>query len=386
VQAACVVAGKGPAMSVVVRQSKKGWLEVDIRVRLPDGSEVRERKKAPCTSRKAAERWGEQRAAQFAVNGPPRPKKEVPTLEEFKARFIRDYVKANRLKASGIAHKETYLRLYLIPVLGKERLDAISNADVQRLKSSMEGKSAKTVNNALTVLGKMLRVALEWDVLDVMPCTVRLLKTKHPEMEFYEEDEYARLVEGATKAEDRALITVLLGGDAGLRSGEMTALEWTDIDVRRSLLHVNRAQWKEHVGSPKGGKSRTVNMTTQLIAALKAHRHLKGPRVLYSDDGSVADRDALSSWIRRAERRAGLKVTGRLHILRHTFCSRLAMRGATAKAIQELAGHVSLSTTQRYMHLSPAAKENAIRMLDGPIPGTAFGDSLETGAGEGAKH
>jgi len=373
-------------MSVVVRQSKKGWLEVDIRVRLPDGSEVRERKKAPCTSRKAAERWGEQRAAQFAVHGPPRPKKEVPTLEEFKARFIRDYVKANRLKASGIAHKETYLRLYLIPVLGKERLDAISNADVQRLKSSMEGKSAKTVNNALTVLGKMLRVALEWDVLDVMPCTVRLLKTKHPEMEFYEEDEYARLVEGATKAEDRALITVLLGGDARLHNKKMTALEWTDIDVRRSLLHVNRAQWKEHVGSPKGGKSRTVNMTTQLIAALKAHRHLKGPRVLYSDDGSVADRDALSSWIRRAERRAGLKVTGRLHILRHTFCSRLAMRGATAKAIQELAGHVSLSTTQRYMHLSPAAKENAIRMLDGPIPGTAFGDSLETGAGEGAKH
>jgi integrase len=151
-------------------------------------------------------------------------------------------------------------------------------------------------------------------------------------------------------------------------------------------LHVNRAQWEEHVGSPKGGKSRTVPMTAHLAAALKTHRHLKGPRVLYSDDGSVADRDALASWIRRAERRAGLKVSGRLHILRHTFCSRLAMRGATAKAIQELAGHVSLMTTQRYMHLSPAAKETAIRMLDGPIPGTGFGDSLETGAGEGANH
>ena len=47
--------------------------------------------------------------------------------------------------------------------------------------------------------------------------------------------------------------------------------------------------------------------------------------MLYSDDGSVADRDALSGWIERAERRAGLEVTGRLHILRDTFCSRLAM-------------------------------------------------------------
>ena len=60
------------------------------------------------------------------------------------------------------------------------------------------------------------------------------------------------------------------------------------------------------------------------------------------------------------------KPLGRLHILRHTFCSRLAMRGATAKSIQELAGHQHLSTTQRYMHLSPAARESAIRLLDAP--------------------
>ncbi|HET7752510.1 MAG TPA: tyrosine-type recombinase/integrase, partial [Anaeromyxobacteraceae bacterium] len=51
-------------------------------------------------------------------------------------------------------------------------------------------------------------------------------------------------------------------------------------------------------------------------------------------------------------------------ILRHTFCSRLAMLGAPTKAIQELAGQQSLTTTQRYMHLSPAAKESAIRLLD----------------------
>ena len=64
-----------------------------------------------------------------------------------------------------------------------------------------------------------------------------------------------------------------------------------------------------------------------------------------------------------------------VHILRHTFCSHLAMRGAPARAIQELAGHQDLGTTQRYMHLSPAAIENAIRLLDGP---TARGDNLET--------
>ena len=50
----------------------------------------------------------------------------------------------------------------------------------------------------------------------------------------------------------------------------------------------------------------------------------------------------------------------------HTFCSHLSMRGAPARAIQELAGHADLTMTQRYMHLSPAALDAAIRLLDEP--------------------
>jgi site-specific recombinase XerD len=53
-----------------------------------------------------------------------------------------------------------------------------------------------------------------------------------------------------------------------------------------------------------------------------------------------------------------------VHVLRHTFCSHLAMKGAATRAIQELAGHQDLTTTQRYMHLSPSAIEGAIRLLD----------------------
>ena len=76
-------------------------------------------------------------------------------------------------------------------------------------------------------------------------------------------------------------------------------------------------------------------------------------------------------------------MTGRLHILRHTFCSRLAMRGATAKAIQELAGHVSLSTTQRYMHLSPASLNQAIQLLEA-VPAVGRGESGERRVADGA--
>ena len=65
-------------------------------------------------------------------------------------------------------------------------------------------------------------------------------------------------------------------------------------------------------------------------------------------------------------------------MLRHTFCSHLAMRGAPARAIQELAGHRELSTTQRYMHLSPTAVESAIRLLDQPIPGSGGGEDTSS--------
>jgi len=71
----------------------------------------------------------------------------------------------------------------------------------------------------------------------------------------------------------------------------------------------------------------------------------------------------LQCLVRAAARRAGLKHEG-VHVLRHTFCWHLAMRGAPARAIQELAGHKDLATTRRCMHLSPAATVQAIRLLD----------------------
>ena len=68
--------------------------------------------------------------------------------------------------------------------------------------------------------------------------------------------------------------------------------------------------------------------------------------------------------------------------MRLTFCSDLAMRSAPARAIQELAGYQDLATTQRYMHLSPAAIEGAIRLLDQGRSGRGRGDILETAGDE----
>jgi integrase len=370
-------------MSVNTRLYRRGGWEVDIRLVLPDNSEHRERRKAPVTSKTAAQRWGEARAREWyhelthpqAKDNAP---KEVPTLETFWPRFVDGYARANRQKPSGIAAKETIGRVHLIPALGSQRLDAITTEGVQQLKRHLQDRAPKTVNNVLTVLNVVLKKAVEWDVIDRVPCAIRLLSIPKPSARFHDFDEYERLVAAAKRSEPLAYLAVLLGGEAGLRCGEMMALEWRDVDLEKRQLCVQRSEWKGHVTVPKSGRLRYVPLTSRLANALRAFRHLKGPRVLSSADGGALTQREVQGLVRRAARRANLRNVG-VHVLRHTFCSHLSMRGAPVRAIQELAGHQELGTTQRYMHLSPAAIEGAIRLLDQRSAVAQFGDMLETG-------
>jgi integrase len=155
----------------------------------------------------------------------------------------------------------------------------------------------------------------------------------------------------------------------------MMALEWSDVDLARRQLSVARSEWKGRVTSPKGGRVRHVPLKERLAKALGDARHQRGRRVLSDEKGTSLTQRAIQGLLLRAAREAG--VRDGVHILRHTFCSHLAMRGAPARAIQELAGHQDLATTQRYMHLSPAALENAIRLLETDTRPEPVGDMLE---------
>ena len=67
--------------------------------------------------------------------------------------------------------------------------------------------------------------------------------------------------------------------------------------------------------------------------------------------------------LKRACKRAGLRQIG-WHVLRHTFASHLVMRKAPIKAVQELMGHSTITMTERYAHLSPDVRKDAVRLLD----------------------
>jgi integrase len=349
------------------RSEREGW-EVDIRAMLPDGTKFRERVKAPVSSRSDALRWGRAREAFLLQNG-GKPKEtaspEVPTLGVFWPRFMEGYAEANKEKPNHLATRKRIWRKHLEPAFGAMRLDAISDEAVQRFKGRLAKLSNKSINNVLTNLRRCLAVAVEWKVIPATPCRIRQLKAARPIVSFYEEAEYERLVEAAAKQDTGTLVAVLLGGEAGLRLGEILALEWPDVDTQRGLLKVQRAVSDDgSVTLPKGGRPRIVPTTVRLRDALARHRHLRGDRVITGDDGTGVDKWALKWMVDVAERRAGLRKGGRLHILRHTFCSRLASRNVPMLSIKELAGHQSLETTQRYMHLSAAAPREAIKALE----------------------
>ena len=372
-------------MSVKVRPYRNGGFEVDILWRAPDGRRQRERKRLSTTSKSAAQRWGEQREGVLLRNGPATKQKEVPTLKEFVTRFIDGHARSNRQKPSGIAAKEMILRVHLVPKLGDRKLDAIKSEDVQCLKRDLQAKAPKTVNNILAVLSVLLKKAVEWEVIKRMPCSVNLLPVPKGSAEFHDFDEYERLIEAGRILDPRTHLIVLLGGDAGMRCGEIMALEWSDVDLVKRQICIRRSDWNGHVTTPKGGRFRHVPLTRRLAGALGQHRHLRSARVVCQDGaGKPLTRQMVQTRAKRAARKAGLSNHG-VHILRHTFCSHLAMRGAPARAIQELAGHKDLSMTQRYMHLSPAALDAAIRLLEqpaGPVNpghhGGGRGDSVET--------
>ena len=212
-------------MSVKVRRYRRGGWEVDITVLLPDGIRFRERKKASVSSLTGARRWGEARERELLRNGPARVRKEVPTLRDFVPRFLEGYARANRQKPSGIAGKETILRVHLVPALGARHLDAITTEDVQRLKRALENRSPKTVNNVLTVLNTLLKQAVAWDVIETVPCTIRLLKAPRAAVRFHDFEAFERLVVAADRLDRTTRLLVLLGGEAGLRCGEMMALK-----------------------------------------------------------------------------------------------------------------------------------------------------------------
>jgi len=149
---------------------------------------------------------------------------------------------------------------------------------------------------------------------------------------------------------NRAIFETLYS--SGVRVSELEGLNIFDVDVKKCLIRV--------VG--KGNKERIVPIGTKAMAAIKAYRKRlqkeagigednNTPLFLNKDQGRLTSR-SIARILDKTARECGLLIPVSPHALRHTFATHMLDAGADLRVVQELLGHKSLSTTQKYTHVS----------------------------------
>jgi len=159
-------------------------------------------------------------------------------------------------------------------------------------------------------------------------------------------------------------LAVALGAMAGLRMGEVRALEVRDVDFEGHRILVRRAMSEETSLTPKSGHEREVPLAAGLEVRLREAVRDKLPRarVVLDDSGQTPSRQQVLHQFKRFLGKNGLKERS-FHSLRHYFISALMNNGAGAEAVRVLAGHSKLEMTQRYVHAATAHLRAAIDKL-----------------------
>jgi integrase/recombinase XerC len=147
---------------------------------------------------------------------------------------------------------------------------------------------------------------------------------------------------------DRALLELLYS--CGLRAAECAGLDWSAIHEGLGVARV--------LG--KGHKERVVPVGAEALAALRDYRsHWKLERrdakaVFLNASGSRLTTRSIGRIVEKQLKAAGIAAHATPHSLRHSFATHLLESGADLRAIQEMLGHASIATTQRYTHLELA--------------------------------
>jgi len=171
------------------------------------------------------------------------------------------------------------------------------------------------------------------------------------------EEEVAALVETPglmvpLELRDRAMFEMLYG--SGLRVFELTSLDLDDVDLPQGMVRVLGKRNKERI-VPIGSMARAavaswLDLGRPSLAERSGTSRAQGALFLNCHGGRISAR-SVARRLARAALASGVGRNVHPHMLRHCFATHLLGNGADLRAIQQLLGHASLSTTQRYTHL-----------------------------------
>lgn len=247
--------------------------------------------------------------------------------------------------------------------LGVEDIDAYTNQKIDG-----EELDGKTVGNHLTLLGTMLEVATTFKV----PWLMKVPAFQKPRVSLFSrdyawlrnDDELSRFLRAAHDEGEHVLVLYAVAVYTGLRAGEIAGLQWSDVDLERRLITVQRS----FKGPTKSDRVRYVPILDPLLPVLRRWRARHPGRLVFTNMAGKMHAPSARIFqdvLHRVLKAAGFeKLPGRkgkerpyvrFHDLRHTFASQWVVKGGDLFKLQKILGHQSVQMTLRYAHLAPDA-------------------------------
>lgn len=265
-------------------------------------------------------------------------------LKDFIGQYI-EYSKANK-KA-----KSTEIDIMALKNLSSfindenKYIDDVTEEEIEKYKIH-RGKSVSisTITRELTSLKHFFSMAERWNKTKTNPAK-NVKKPGEPpgRVRYLTKDEIPRLLSECKKLSYLHLF-VVIALHTGMRKGEILGLKWEDIDFDNELIHLRDSKSVERA---------------DIIMNSVVKRYMEG---FTSDGENIFPVDDLKRSFKGALNRAKIK-NFRIHDLRHTFASHLAMSGTPLATLKELMRHKDIKMTLRYAHLSPSHKRQSVENL-----------------------
>jgi integrase len=348
-----------------VRKVKRGdklCLLIDFRYRDKNGREQRYRRDATIQTMAAARKEAaELRLA--AISGELNSeKREALTFAVFVEEQFKPVYMASRCRPATRERYEALFKQGVLEAFGAKLLNEVTATAFRSYAAKLTARRVQAWPH-LSLVRTVLKAAVEFGELEKMPELPPLPKRGRKLPEAPSDEEVHTLL---TSTEGWLRHAVALAVFAGLRSGEIRALEVRDVDLNGGRILVRRAVSGDEVLTPKSGHHRVIPMAAELrdLLAPALRNKLPAARVLTNASGKTPGRQHVLTALKLQQAKLGLPARS-FHSLRHYFCSTLIRRGASVEAVRVLAGHSALAITQRYVHATAADLAAAISKLTG---------------------
>jgi integrase len=368
-------------MGVKVRQKEKGkgkpwWVFI---------SNNGKRTSRMIGDKRAAEVVARKIEAKLALgdfNLEEKKEKPIPLFKDCAKAFIEITIPAT-CKSSTTRDYQDILDNHVSPVFEDLQMDEITRGKVKDflLSKLNDGYASSTVSHMRDVVSGVLNQAVDNELIPANPA-LRLGKIikrndKKESINPLSSEELKLLLDIVKKHYSEHSALFLLSARTGMRIGEALAIKWGDIDYNSRFIEVERSIVRGEISTPKNGKSRRVDMSRQLAAALKDHElesKKKGlalglgeiPEFVFTNEkGRVVDKD---NWRRRVFSKALTKAKLRkirIHDLRHTYATLRISKGDNIADVSNQLGHHSVKLTlDTYYHWIPGKKKSEVDGLD----------------------